>query len=559
MRRLTPLSILALIWPTWAGAVDLDFYTYNAFEETVSAFQRVALVLADPGFLVFVGIFAIAGVLVGALVMAARGIQGQQVNPIGFLIPAVVGVALFRAVVIPTGTIFIYDPVRNATQAVGDVPDVVVLASGLLNKVERGVSDILLTASADPAAERSGALRYSLILNGLGARGADTTLVRNIANYYTDCGLPAMALGYEGVSQTELLRNTPDLWTTFDKFDHPSLSTVFYTGAGDASDVRTCQTAWATLGPQLNDPATLADARDVLCAKSGFTTTDAPQLLRCREELTELGALYRVTPGNEIPYLRSLQLAQGITMALRSGDISVQQGSEMNRQVMAEGMGVAEAMDRWVPKLRGFMTATVLGLVPLVLLFVVTPIMGKALQLLAGLFLWLSLWGVADAVSVSMAADAAVDAFSQMQRMGFSYESFMLSPEAAVQAIGIYGKSRTMALMLATVLSYGLFQFGGYAFSSMAQSWQQDLQQAGERAGMSTMQPDQRASTLGQMSSVAGPEAALANYGFTAAAVAAGRSSMAGSAEAARYIQEDRLNPPVAALPRRRPGTRPHL
>ena len=135
MNALKRLGLLLLgLAPAWAGAIDLDFYTYNGFEETVAAFQRVALVLNDNGFLVFAGIFAVMGLLIGGIATATQGLQGHTVNPIAFLIPAAIGVALFRGLVLPTGTLFIYDPVRNATQAVGDVPDLIVLLAGGLNK-----------------------------------------------------------------------------------------------------------------------------------------------------------------------------------------------------------------------------------------------------------------------------------------------------------------------------------------------------------------------------------------------------------------------------------------
>ena len=60
-------------------AVDMDFYTWNAFEETVSAFQRVALVLRDPGFTVFVLVFAVGGILIGGVYSFAQEVgQGAE-------------------------------------------------------------------------------------------------------------------------------------------------------------------------------------------------------------------------------------------------------------------------------------------------------------------------------------------------------------------------------------------------------------------------------------------------------------------------------------------------
>jgi hypothetical protein len=546
LRRL--LMFVACLAPGWAGAVDMEFYTYNAFEETVAAFQRVSLVLQSPSFTVFVLVFAVAGILVGGLVVGARGMQGRTVNPIAYLIPVVVGVALFRAFVWPTGTLFIYDPVRNATQAVGDVPDAVVLMAGTLNKIERGVVEIIETASADPDAERSGALRYSLILNALNARGTNISLERNLMNYYLDCGLPSMSLGFNGASQQEAERNTADLYDTFARFAHPSFSTIAYTGAGDTNVVMTCAAMWANvLNPALSGAGALSDVRDMICAKTGFDMTVAAQQARCDGELQSLGTLYGLSPSSPMPFIRSTQMAIAMTNAMRSGDISVETGALVNRQVMAEGMGVAEALDRWVPKVRGFMTAAVLGMVPLALLFVVTPLMGKALQLLAGLFLWLTLWGVADAISVSMAADAAADSFNQMQTFGFSHLSFMLSPEGAIQSLGVFGKARGMALMMATVLSYALFQFGGYAFTNMANSWQNDIQQMGESAGRTAMMPEERAALMQRLSTSPATEATLNQYGFAAVAAGATMGPAGQAREASRagsYVSSG-LNGPL--------------
>jgi|GEM_PF-2865282 len=549
-RLIRLLALLAAGLPATAHAVDLDFYTWNAFEETVAAFQRVALVLQDPGFTVFVLVFAVGGILVGGLMVAAKGMRGQQVNPVGFLIPAIIGVALFRGLVWPTGTLFVYDPVRNDTAAVGDVPDAVILMAGLLNKIERGVRGIVETASADPAAERAGALRYSLVLNALNARGTNLSLERNLVNYYLDCGLPAMSLGYSGASQRETERATDDLYTSFGRFAHPSLATYAYTGAGDATATMSCQSMWTdVLNPVLGGTAGLSEVRDMVCARTGFNMAVPAQEARCNEELRDISALFGVTTATDwLPFIRSSQIAVGMTNALRNGDISVQQGALIDRQVMSEGMGVAEALDRWVPKLKGFMTAAVLGMLPLCLLFVVTPMVGKALQLAIGLFVWLTLWGICDAVAVTMAADAAADAFDQVSRYGFSHTAFLLSPENAVSALGVFGKARSMALMMATVLAYGLFQFGGYAFTSLASSWQQELGAAGQNAGRLALAPEERASLLARLAGSPAAEATLQQYGMPAMAGASAMGGATGAREvqrAAPYVTPTLNSPPT--------------
>lgn len=517
-----------------AHALEMEFYTWNSFEETVAGFQRVALVLQDPGFLVFALVFAVLGTMVGLLTMAAKGVMGQQINPVSILIPSIIGIAIFRGLIIPTGTIHIYDPVRNAYQPVGDVPDAVILVAGVLNKIERGVVEIIATAAADPAAERSGSLRYSLILNGISSKRQDTYFERNAAIYFLECGLPSMGTGFSAASMNDVLRNSTDLFDVFAQWAHPSLYATIYSGAADEKLTVTCSAAWTNyLFPVANTAAGFADMKDGICHAGGFDVSVATQAARCEEELVDLGDLYGVAHATSLPFLRSVSFAQSIADAMRDADVSVQTGALINRQAMAEGFGAAEAMDRWIPKLRGFMTATVLGLLPLVFLFMLTPVMGKALSLATGLFLWLVLWGVSDAISVQMAVDAAADAFDQMSRFHFSYEGLMLSPEAAVQALGVFGKSRTMALMLATVLSYGLFSFGGYAFTSMAQAWQSDLTQAGEAAGRTALYPEERGAMLGRLVNAAGPEAAVDRSGFQNASLGAAMGDVSSAARAA--------------------------
>lgn len=443
------------------------------------------------------------------------------------LIPAIIGIAIFRGLIIPTGTLHVYDPVRNAYQAVGDVPDAVILVAGVLNKIERGVVEIIETAAADPAAERSGSLRYSLVLNALTSKRQDTYFERNSSIYFTECGFPLMGMGYNGASLDGLMRNSADLIDEWEKWRHPSIFATIYSGAGDQKVTMSCRDVWDNaLKPTATDTAQFAEMVESICRKVGFDPSVAAQATRCEEELTSLQDLYGLAATGSLPFVRSVVFAHSVTDAMRDADISVQQGALVNRQIIAEGFGAAEAMDRWVPKLRGFMTATVLGLVPLVCLFMLTPVMSKALSLVIGLFLWLALWGVSDAISVQMAVDAAADAFDEIGRFGLSYDSLMLSPEAAIQSLGVFGKARTMALMLATVLSYGLFSFGGYAFTSMAQAWQSDLQQAGESAGRTALNPEERGSMLGRLTASSGAEASIATGGFQNAAYAAAASGM---------------------------------
>jgi len=139
-----------LLAPMPAFALDMDFYTYDGFQETVDAFTRLALVMSDSGFTGFAFTFAIAGIVMGGLFFAAKAHMGQANNPIGWFIPILFGMCIYKGLVMPTGTMYIYDPVINANQAVGGVPDIVTFLAGGLNELERDIVTVVDTGSANP-------------------------------------------------------------------------------------------------------------------------------------------------------------------------------------------------------------------------------------------------------------------------------------------------------------------------------------------------------------------------------------------------------------------------
>src|SRR5690606_10479255 len=121
-----------------------------------------------------------------------------------------------------------------------------------------------------------------------------------------------------------------------------------------------------------------------------------------------------------------------------------------------------------------------------------------------GLFAWLALWGIGDGIAVQMAYDAAADAFNEIRRQQLGVEAIMMSPEGSVQALGVFGKSRSTALAMASVLAMGLFKFGGYALTGLGQQWQNNIENAGDQAGRQMLLPEQNAAMQSQMMGVAG-------------------------------------------------------
>src|SRR5690606_41671681 len=56
-------------------------------------------------------------------------------------------------------------PVRNAYEAVADVPDLIVLLAGVTNKAERAVQRIVDASAAHPYENEAGGVSFELLLN----------------------------------------------------------------------------------------------------------------------------------------------------------------------------------------------------------------------------------------------------------------------------------------------------------------------------------------------------------------------------------------------------------
>ena len=530
------LLLAALLLPEVAGALELDFYTYNGFDETVSAFKRLALIISDDGFLVFVLVFTAIGVTFAALKAGYDGFMGGQINPTALFLPTIFGVAVFKGLVLSTGTMHVYDPVRNAYAPVAGVPDLIVILAGTLSKIERGMVEVTNTASASPYADTAGGISFSMIKAAMDTDINDRYLTKSIIEYYHYCGTRALGQSTTGSWGQNLMHDSEDLYNDFANWTNAVLSVVYYPPGNDQGEVRSCTSAWAALSSRLTTAATYDAYIDSICRTVGMNPADAAQRNRCQVLIAESAAMFNVATPAMIPYLRSVILAKGVSEATNSADFSRGQRALVDRQVMAEAFGVSEAMNSWVPRVRAYMTATVLGLIPMAFLFLVTPLFKNTIALVLGLFAWLALWGTCDAIAVQMALDQAQDAFEQIRSQRLGVEAILQSPEAAVQGLGVFGKSRLVALTLATALSAALFKFGGYAFAQLGQQWQGHLEQAGEAAGRQTLHPEAQAQLQRALIGAGAPLASLASYGFPSASYGAAQGDMQSAAGGSSYV-----------------------
>lgn len=513
----------AAMLPTQAWAnFTVEYYAYNAFEETRDGFLRLALWMSDPTTLTIAAIFLILGILLAAISAGAKGMMGSNENPINWVWPILIGMVVFLGAVVPKAQVQVYDPIQNRTEMVNDVPGLVALIAGAFNLVERAVVEVIDTGSASPY--RGNMVEFIANHAALRTGVGDMYLARSLGRYYEDCGVINMARGINGASERNFRRGTTDQAQEWATWTNNALYTVIYRDSAPSGESMTCTQAWNELGPQVTAGGATSMAGEGIervCETIGMNGS-AQARQGCREALEEAALFYGVSGASAEQLMRSIMLTRAVVRAWETGDYAGAMNRLIDRSVMAEGIGAAAAMDQWAPKLRGYLLVTVLSMSAIILIFLVTPLFMKSFLLLIGLFAWLTLWGITDAMAMRSAADAAVAAMSHVARFQLGIEGILAAPEASVKALGLFGQARTHAMMTATVLAAALFGFGGYAFTSMAAGHASHLRDVGTQAGRDTFLPEEQAARQAQMMAGRNTAAEMGSYGFDGAAAGRG-------------------------------------
>lgn len=517
---LPALAVMALLLgPGTAAALELDYYTYNGFAETVSAFQRLALIFNDNEYVYLIFIAVVLGIVFAAMTAGVRALKaGGNGDTLSWVLMVFIGVALFKGLVIPKGTVHVYDPVRNAYQAVANVPDLIILIAGGMNKAERVVVELVDNAAAFPYQDGAGGINFQMLLNAMNDYSGgfdDHYLTKSVKRYYSDCSQMALIQSSYNFDLNQLRSGTNNLMALLAELRSPADFTEWYDVANKGGVTVSCQDAWNNhLQAALNDGSLYDAMLGSVCSKSGFNTADAAQLARCQTILAEQNlSIYNVA-ADHVHFLRNAALATAIAAALQDENPDIGLRALTNRAVLTEGIGVAQAANEWLPTIRATVIAIVLGLFPLLVVFLVTPLMPKALLVMFGLIAWITLWGVADAVMHRSAMDQAFAAVEEIQRHDMGLTAMMLTPEAASKALAVFGKARSMGITIATFLAAALFGFSAHALNQIAESFQRRMETAGAEGAHKSLTPEGQAQSLSAAAQGFATPFQMGNMGF---------------------------------------------
>ncbi|WP_232495515.1 conjugal transfer protein TraG N-terminal domain-containing protein [Novosphingobium kaempferiae] len=451
-----------------ALAIDTSFHTYGGFAETVDALRLVSMIFGDARYETLVVIVATVGIGLGAVLASVRG-TGMGLVAFGFQI--LVGVGIFVGLVATTGTVHVYDRVRNAYQPVGGVPNLLVLVAGATNMMERALAETIDDNTLDPNARiefGAGGHSFDLFLNAVSPRGpmTDTFLDATIKDYVRQCYPVARVSPAYGVDDDQLFRTSSDLPAAFAAMAGPATFSTVYTPSDKGGTTVSCTEAWAHISGQLSDPSLFEDYSRQICAHTGFDATNAQQLARCRQQLGEMGQMMLGRPMTAQGLLTHILLGNSVGDVLFEDSPASAARVMANRAVVSSGLATLSVANEWMPTIRAVVFGIMLFMVPIALLFILTPLNMRVASFAIGMFVFVALWGVIDAGIHQLTLGRATAVLEELRANALGANAWLLAPSAAMKALAMFGSFRTAAAGLAGAFVFTVFRFSGNVFGA---------------------------------------------------------------------------------------------
>lgn len=494
-KKSAPLILLSILLLTAlevspAYAMEMEYYTYNGFDAVVSAFSKIALIFSDDNYEGLLFTITVLGILLGAVVVYFLSLSGVRISLLSWAWPVGIGITLYLALIIPKGTLHIYDPVKNQYQPVGGIPDGLVAVIGAFNKIERGLVDIVAT-SADPVGfqRQAGGVGFDMLLN-LHSKGVlllDQYLHQSLKKYVEDCVYFELARPGATLTVNQLAGNT-DFLPLFEQASNPAIYTVYYEDDPSNPDLRrgvtqTCAQAFIRIRLRITNPGQFEPTSRSRCAEAGFDPAIPAEYNQCRSMLSDLVSWFEGAAFDTTQIFRQTVIAHTISDVVLSSSPDTAVKILASRDAGSGMLSAGVMANEWIPIIRAVTTAMAVGLLPLLVLFIPTPLFGKAATLIAGFFVWLTAWGVTDAIAHQFAVDYAVHAFEQVRQYQLGLAAVSSFGTASLKTLAAFGAIRWSGLMLATVITTMLVRFGGHALSMLAGEITSGPQRSGQTAG----------------------------------------------------------------------------
>ncbi len=196
--------------------------------------------------------------------------------------------------------------------------------------------------------------------------------------------------------------------------------------------------------------------------------------------------------------MSNVLVSQAITDAMLQNNPDVATTMLTNRAMINGGMADAITNPEWLSFIMAGVIAIILSVTPLLLLLVFTPLMGKALTLLFGLWIFITSWQIADALLLQAGTDEILTAMNDLKSMGLGIDAVQMGPSSTMKAMSVMASARETALQIAMLIA-GLFGVSAYGLSAFGQKAMSRLDRVTEETSDKAFTPEGKGAQIDAM------------------------------------------------------------
>jgi hypothetical protein len=453
---LVAVGLLAVPGAALAGDTGwvLEYYTYGGFSDVVNAFNQCALIFSSADYQILLPTVWVASLAVSLMAAglyhlntAVRDESFHNMKPEGFysaILNSLIGVILFLGLVVPTGTLQIYDPGENLNQAVGGVPMICMAAAGTFNLLERTIVSLVDTSGSNITYTSQDGIKGVMVLNRLatGIDQKDALLNASLLNYISDCVYSDLSSPSSNLSINDIQWATTSMVTSYGKAASTALVTTIYDDGGSAQGtVMSCSDAWNT---DLSVRLTAADySQSVVdaCNSAGYSATNPDGTVNNASFTSCTNAVGGLISAVGNPYITDLPTFEsGVYLSSMLRRVLMADNSQLYTgfETFNQSNAYVDTFLLNLPIIRGSMTMALVVLTPFVSLLLLTKYWPKGMAFLVGGFAFIALWGGGAAIGEQGFLHKSFNYWAGALSSGVGLMPMAMFSGAVVNQLGVY-------------------------------------------------------------------------------------------------------------------------
>jgi hypothetical protein len=481
MNKLKMALLLLFVTPEFALAANgTEYVTWGGYDAVTQAFNFVANVFANQEYTFMFSAFALMGTAMGAFKANMEAVLGRG-SVYGWVAHMLVGAFLYFGLFVPTQQLYVYDNVLNETSPTYKLPLGMVQIAVVANLLEEFAVNTFDTSAGPPPsgvcgqlpplnyADLGGSVGPYLMPNATGAYITDAGATQSMVQYIEDCVKFAMQQDNSGMTQNLILSPGCNM-TILDSMQYaaqPAIPTVTYINSPNNTGIATtCDVAYQTLYTYYTTPGNASGAIANACANTGIA-----DIAQCQTVIAN--TLQNGLQGQSIdmPTFIGAYTVANITNQTMLTEPNTAQGaqyyamSQQNQQGMQGGLFTSIVNPIQIDAYLAY----VISVMPIIILFIVTPLWKAALTLVFSMFCFCALVRSLDVVTFHNWATAYQKALAAASNTGgLGVGAALQLPLQSNRYLGQFANNRSGVFLFATLISGALWKFGDSALSRLS-------------------------------------------------------------------------------------------